>query len=62
MTRHWYDSWPGIDQDYDHVVLDPYGTPYSEESGVYWFDGFQVIGRDKNVPYALPGQNTGGIQ
>lgn len=65
--RYWFDSFPGIDQEEDWAILDPYGTPYSDEeqhrltlgSQIVFSDSF--IDKERDAPYANQGQNRGGV-
>lgn len=62
--RHWFDSFPGIDLDDSHPVLDFYGTPYGGPEALQYpgrvldaLDAFQ----DEHAPYTTVSQNRGGI-
>lgn len=64
--RYWFDSWPGIDLNLRHPILDYYKTPYEGPEFIvhswsapndFAFDG--AISYD--APYTTVSQNRGGI-
>ena len=66
LSRYWFDSFPGIDLDVSHPVLDFYGTPYGgpecTQLGVITAMGNAFGGmKDRHAPYTTVSQNRGGV-
>lgn len=66
--RYWFDSWPGIDLDLYHPVLDFYQTPYGGPESpdhtsiipAEYLRAFDSVASD-HAPYTTVSQNRGGI-
>lgn len=65
-TRYWFDSFPGVDLDTAHPVLDSYGTPIGgpedllHEIAGPWREAYDAL-PDSYTPYTTRSQNRGGI-
>lgn len=63
--RYWFDSFPGVEVETEHPILDCYKTPYGGPEGaqvntphVFALDNYV----DEYAPYTRASQNRGGNQ
>jgi hypothetical protein len=64
LSKYWFDSFPGVEVETEHPILDFYKTPYGGPEHYQHNDKHKIaldVFESWHAPYTTVSQNRGGI-